>query len=418
MCSTECSHLKLDKSSIKEKSFSYCPDCGNTAFKGSQTQIYYTIKPTRFNGQIDFSPKEIFKNIKQEKIEPSIIYRECRLNAIEILQQKYNIYTKYYKINDQVFYLALHYMDLIFKKATEKISRRSLCIYAITCLILAAKFNEYDIPLVNNERFLSNDENITVSDLVLAEIDVLRKLNYKLTEFTCYDLVNFLMYNGIIYSEEIKRSSQHLNLIYCYFSKIFKDIMLSNICLDFTPLQIAFSLLHAVRKKFKLGTKFEKLTKMFYNVHKNDYISCFNVVIVEIEGNESPLPGKMSRGVRFSVEQNMGFLALARGQNYCRSKESNYSPTCLHTEPKMKSKKKEKNEKNEKNEKKGSDEVLNPKKKKFSSSTTLRKIKIKENEEKGRNDVNIRKIYYTNFIGNRQKKYVRSKSLYCLKNIN
>ena len=160
-------------------------------------------------------------------------------------------------------------MDIIFKKFEEKtVKGKEFDLFILNCLLIAGKFYEKDIREMSSavEKFWElNNCLISEKEIQLNEIECLKLLNYKLDHHSVYDLLKFLMYNGIVYQND---SYSVYNIIYNYSLKIFKDVINSTIALIYHPLPICFSIIILARKRFKLNTTY---LKKIYSIKTEDY---------------------------------------------------------------------------------------------------------------------------------------------------
>ena len=108
------------------------------------------------------------------------------------------------KFKSLTFYLSLYYIDIIFSK-NEIITCFEL--NSLSCLVLATKFCENDsiIPTLNHFLFISK-LNYSVDDLKKNEIKCLQLLSYKLCYISSYQYTNLLLFNGIVFDDEVLRT--------------------------------------------------------------------------------------------------------------------------------------------------------------------------------------------------------------------
>ena len=281
----ECSHNIKYLSKINSTDlFVFCKNCGLIIYKKSEKSYVYSIKPTSYQNKTEIDPLELFQvyvNTPFTKIDKNSQYYLIREHAIARLEK----YRHSYNFSEETFYLAMTYMDIIFKKLGDKTVRgKDFELYIINSLLLAGKFYEKDIRELQSavDPFWElNNFRISEKDIKLNEIECLKILNYKLDHHSAYDLLKFFMYNGIVYRND---SYGVPNIIYNYSLKIFRDIMNSDIALFYHPLPICFSIITLARKKFKLNTKY---LKKIYNIKLNDFKECFDEIKVYVENIEN-----------------------------------------------------------------------------------------------------------------------------------
>ena len=133
--------------------------------------------------------------------------------------------------NTSTFFLALFYMDLIFENySLDEIMIESLNNYSVlsdntiykinnyvllslACLVIAAKYNERDphVPDLNSFLRIYNRCSkfyfiFSLSDLMKAEVIVLKTLKYKLNYFSLYHYFSYFFANGILFEQDIQDS--------------------------------------------------------------------------------------------------------------------------------------------------------------------------------------------------------------------
>ena len=281
----ECSHNIKYLSKINSSDlFVFCKNCGLIIYKKSEKSYVYSIKPPSYQNKTEIDPIELYQVYVNtpftiiEKNSPYFLIREHAVSQLEKYRHSYNF-------SEETFYLAMTYMDIIFKKFGEKTVRgKEFELYIMNSLLLAGKFYEKDIRELQSavDPFWElNNYRISEKDIILNEIECLKILNYKLDHHSAYDLLKFFMYNGIVYRND---SYALPNIIYNYSLKIFRDVMNSNISLCYHPLPICFSIITLARKRFKLNTKY---LKKIYSIKLNDYKDCYEEIKVYIEKLEN-----------------------------------------------------------------------------------------------------------------------------------
>jgi hypothetical protein len=115
------------------------------------------------------------------------------------------------------------------------------------------------------------------------------------------------MNNGFVFENEINnnKSSEFSNIIYCYGKKIFSDIILTPIAIQYTPLEICFSIIHLSRKQFCLNNQYFNIVKKFYDIHLSDYKNCLNSIKKFLENPNKiiiePIKQKPSQSSKYLV---------------------------------------------------------------------------------------------------------------------
>ena len=295
-----CTHPKHKINSInKLDNYHFCIDCGSIILSLSEDNNYNISKPLSYQQNIEMDPLSLFKFITKKEfkiINSTHPYYKNRSKAISLLQK----YSEYYKYSESSFYLALHYMDYIFTHLEKNVPQKKFELFVINSLLLAVKFYEKDItqPDIFLYTSIGISYDIDEIDIVQNEIECLKILEYDLNILNSYDLLLLFMNNGFVFENEIENKSQEFsNIIYCYAKKIFSDIILTPIAIQYTPLEICFSIIHLARKQFKLKVQYFNIIKKFYNIHLNDYKSCLNSIKTFLEN-----PNK---GVNEQIKQKL-----------------------------------------------------------------------------------------------------------------
>ena len=276
-----CTHPKHKINSInKLDNYHFCIDCGSIILSLSENNDYNISKPLSYQQNIEMDPLSLFKYITKKEfkiINSTHPYYKNRSKAISLLQK----YSEYYKYSESSFYLALHYMDYIFTHLEKNVPQKKFELFVINSLLLAVKFYEKDItqPDIFLYTSIGISYDIDEIDIVQNEIECLKILEYDLNILNSYDLLLLFMNNGFVFENEIENKSQEFsNIIYCYAKKIFSDIILTPLAIQYTPLEICFSIIHLARKQFKLKVQYFNIIKKFYDIHLNDYKSCLNAI--------------------------------------------------------------------------------------------------------------------------------------------
>ena len=221
-----------------------------------------------FNTILNFSIKE-----KKNKFKPNSIYKDIRINGINIIKNFCNSF----QLDQKIFYSSVYLMDDLFinKKFTQDISKTSY-----HCVLICLKFFENGnfstniINSLNNENFDSN-----------LEIEILKSINYNLYFFTAYDILNFLLDNEILFSYEKEFLRIHnietSNVYFNCFIQLYK-LVDKKFYIRFTSIELAFSIIAFIRKSFGL----EDLHILFgqiYSFKYENYSKCFEFLLTKLK---------------------------------------------------------------------------------------------------------------------------------------
>ena len=276
-----CTHEKKKIRAIaKLENYNYCIECGSIIFSLSDSKTFIASKPISYQQNTEINPLSLYNNVirKEFKIINSLHpYYKNRQKAISLLQK----YSEYYKYSESSFYLALHYMDYIFSHQEKNVPQKKFELFVINSFLLSVKFYEKDIiqPDIPLYTSIGISYDIDEFDINQNEIECLKILKYDLNLLNSYDLLHLFMYNGYVFENEIQNKSKEFsNIIYCYGKKIFSDIILTPIAIQYSPLEICFSIIHLSRKQFGLNNQYFNIVKKLYDVHLTDYKSCLNSI--------------------------------------------------------------------------------------------------------------------------------------------
>lgn len=264
----------------------FCQNCGLILYPSKTNKYINTIKPNENQSKTETDPIDLFINAYKETpfnlITKDSIYFERRSRAIKILEKFNNLY----HFTDEIFFLALTYMDYIFKTIytnnnNKTISRKKEELYILNCLLISEKFYDKDIDNIPDYKIYIKNSiyDVDTIDIKENEIDCLKILKYKLDHHSIYDILKGYMYNGFIFENEIDSSSlsHQIKFAYNFAEKIFKDIVNSYIAILYQPYLIAFVIIQITRKKFFDSKNIKKIKKI-YGIKQNEYKECYDEI--------------------------------------------------------------------------------------------------------------------------------------------
>ena len=288
---------KLSKVNCSEDCV-FCQNCGLILYKTKTNKYLQTVKPLENESKTEADPIELFLNSYKESpfipLQKESLYPEKRTRAIKILEKFNNLY----HYSDEIFFLALTYMDYIFKciynnnnnnnnssnnsnNIHKNLTRKHEELFILNCLLIAEKFYDKDITTIPDYNIYIKNSiyDIDVMDIKENEIECLKILQYKLDHHSIYDILKAYMYNGFIFEKEIDSSSiiYQIKFAYNYAEKLFRDIIYSYIAIYFPPYLIAFVIIQLTRKKF-FDSKYMKKIKKLYGIKQNDYKECYEEI--------------------------------------------------------------------------------------------------------------------------------------------
>ena len=131
--------------------------------------------------------------------------------------------------NSSTFFLSLFYMDFIFENySLEEILNdnknnfyfsdniytiNNYVLLSLACLVISSKYNERDphVPDLNSFLRIYNKYSkfyfiFSLNELMIAEVNILKILKYKLNYYSLYQFVTFFFCNGLLFEKNIKKS--------------------------------------------------------------------------------------------------------------------------------------------------------------------------------------------------------------------
>ena len=277
----KCQHItnKLSKITLSDKYY-FCQNCGSILCQTKPNKYLKTVKPIENESRTEIDPIDLYNNAFKQtpfiKIKKDSIYLGKRARAIKSLEKFNNLY----HYNEDIFFLALTYMDFIFKilyNQNKKITKKEEDLYILNCLFIAEKFYDKDMKNPPNFQLYIKQSIYDVESYDIKENEVLclKTLQYKLDQHSLYDILKAYLYNGFIFEKEVDENStiSKIKIAYNYADKIFKDIENSYIVLFFPPDLIAFVIIQLTRRKF-FDSKYDKKIKHIYNFKQDDYKIC------------------------------------------------------------------------------------------------------------------------------------------------
>ena len=228
-----------------------------------------SLKPQKFNIQKDIYIYDIYQNmIKEVNIifpampkKVDLNYNQKNLRKELISQMR--IFLRKYRLNELCLFHSIYLMDkLLAKKIKLNINE-----VAIACLFISVKFIniDNDIPPINNFlEILKNNQKISIKELLLLEIECLKKLNYKISIPQPINFISLILMNGIVFNTDIGKNKMKIGgLIYNLPIEIYYEIISINTdYLQFHPLYIAFTCIAMARELFHLD-KWSPFVKVF-----------------------------------------------------------------------------------------------------------------------------------------------------------
>ena len=228
------------------------------------------------NGDYSFHPKFIInhrKKISNSRNEPEcepidILYqivlneRKKKENNNSNINQAYlniRIYgiekIKYlcnnFELDEKIFHSSIYLMDFLYiqKEISDDIIKISFC-----CFILCIKFYENGIKTQHiMKKIFNNDEEKKM--YVCLEQKILFLIEYNMYFWTTYDILSFLLENGITFSYEkdfLLKNNINVNQLNLNCFLQLNKLVEKKFYIKFNPIDLAFSIIFLIREKYVL----------------------------------------------------------------------------------------------------------------------------------------------------------------------
>jgi hypothetical protein len=245
-----------------------------------------TLKENIFLSSIEFDEIEDFKNkIKEEWKLPLNYNNDSHREYLErrkvIMKSLKKLFGKF-EFKESVFFLAVNYLDAILLSSPNfnyDVAIYSSFVLASKVFLTSGKFYESDPKLPKMKQIAYSIEgDFSEKDIKTSEIICLKLLDYKLDRTTSYDLLESFLKNGIVFENEVNVvSCQNMKEMNDLAFSILKNFVYDTRYLDFTPLQVAASVVSYVRKKFQLKS-WNRLLEKIYSIKQDYFINCYFIL--------------------------------------------------------------------------------------------------------------------------------------------
>ena len=204
------------------------------------------------------SPFSTLQNLK--KNTNYLNARIFGINIIKYLASKNELEEKIY--HSSIYLLDRLYFDLNYSFDIQKT--------AIACVIIMTKFLDNGVKGKYLEREVSL--NIKNFDYPFIEKKILQLIDYNLNFITNFDICNFILDNGIIFTGESPR-----NIDKIYLSCLFQlnAVVEKKKFLNYNPIEIVFSIISFTRELYGLEPKYDIFEKI-YKIPLSSYEKCLN----------------------------------------------------------------------------------------------------------------------------------------------
>ena len=302
----------VDKNILKRKcGHSFCKNCGSIMIKNTNGSINYTLKPKQKQIPNQTNPIDIILSMKKntkinypnldnldkssEKMNFYLINRKMILFYLQKLMKTFDF-------DDVVFYQCLFFMDYVFSHQIEEgISEKEIIYYLIGYFLCSTKMKETDSGEPPLECFVKIKQNtiLSIKQIAYYEIFCLKSINYNIFSYSAYDWITQLIATGIVFDCEIDNKNSIIvfnghrhsivNSINKCSLKMLLNLTLSNVFLKFSPMHIAFSIIHIAREKLLdpnlINNKLYNKLINLYGINFKEYKKCYEELKSQLNDN-------------------------------------------------------------------------------------------------------------------------------------
>ena len=248
-------------------SLNYCMICSSFILndKSSNDSRIKTIKPNNYCNNNEITPCPLW-SLEEKNNSNNFVNKKDYIKQRQPLIKNLKYICTYFSLSLKTYFLSIEYLDRISSKISF-FNPNALFKISLLCLILAVKFNEHALKILEVQKGLKNDLS---KNYLVDEIYVLKLLNYNLNVYTSYDMLKDILHFGFIFEGEdpdFKKSNYfyyNLEKILYFFSEI-------NSYIEMTAKQTAVSITAYARELLDLAPFNETMKNIFLINHKNEH---------------------------------------------------------------------------------------------------------------------------------------------------
>ena len=164
------------------------------------------------------------------------------------------------ELDENIFHSSIYLLDYLYiqKKYVNDIQKA-----AIACVIIMTKFKGDGVKAKMIEReMISNIKDFSYNDI---ERNILQVIDYKLNYVTMYDIMNDVLYRGIVFIDE---NTRILDKIYLSCLVQLNAIVENKMCLNYKETDIVFSIIAFTRELYGMEDRsyvFEEIYGVRYD---------------------------------------------------------------------------------------------------------------------------------------------------------
>ena len=234
----------------------------------------------------ELEPIDLFNQMlncimKKNKISnnPTTYYSNIRIYGVNIIKS----ICKQYNLNDKVYHSSINLLDDLYinKKYSEDIQKVSF-----VCLIITIKMIEkgdYSVKLID---YIIQNHKLNFYSFF--ERDIIQIMNYEIIFYSAFDILSFLLENGIIFSPEkeyLRKYNINVKNVYFNCFQYLNKLVEKKIFIKFHPIEIAFSIISLIREIYGL-TDIHILFERIYHFQFDNHEKCLQNLKSKIKINK------------------------------------------------------------------------------------------------------------------------------------
>ena len=224
-----------------------------------------------FNQMINIILKKVKSSHKANSSYSNI--RIFGINVIKSICKKFNI-------NDKIYFSSINLLDelYIYKQFTEDVQKISF-----VCLILTIKFLENeDCSIKIVDEIIKNNQ---ITFYSFFESKIIEIMDYDFILYSTYDILSFLLENGIIFSPEkeyLRKYNFDVKKVHLNCFKHLNFLVEKKFFIKFHPIEIAFSIISINREIYGLSD-IHILFERIYHFEFDNYTKCLEYIKSKIK---------------------------------------------------------------------------------------------------------------------------------------
>ena len=265
---------------ISSQTSPLCIICGGISMSSHTT----SLKPKYLNYLPEISQFDILKqlqeDIKTQNLPQFNLSKEAEINTFrkKMITKIRNFKTNY-KMNRESVYLSILLMDILIIK--EKLTTyNKIEQFGIGCYLVSMKYYELIIviPTIKEfERKFENENVYTCNYIRKLEVNVLKKLNYKINYISFFNVIQFFLMNGIVFNSDIITDTNYTSAYFLVHHIC--DIILDNGLNYFNYNQVSLACaIVALSREISEKEKWPSIFEELYHINESHFQNEFNFV--------------------------------------------------------------------------------------------------------------------------------------------